>query len=88
MVSRDLSDHPVEAHWGEVLSELEREERPDHRDVVLARRLGVAGVDDRGFCTWGIQTGPFTPCSADFVTTMFNLHTFHTGGSHFLLPHS
>ena len=59
MVSRDLSDHPVEAHWGEVLSELEREERPDHRYVVLPRRLGVAGVQIRVcLCNLGFNILP------------------------------
>ena len=40
----------------------------------------------RGFITWGIQTGPFTACSADFVPKNFHLSTLYTGRSNFLLP--
>ena len=30
----------------------------------------------RGFCTWGIQTGPFADCLADFVPKIYALLTF------------
>ena len=40
----------------------------------------------RGFCTWGIQIGPFAACETDFVQKKFHLFTFHTGRSNFLLP--
>ena len=33
----------------------------------------------RGFCTWGIQTGPFAACWANFVPKIFKLFDFHTG---------
>ena len=29
----------------------------------------------RGFYAWGIETGPFAACSADFVTKNFHLFT-------------
>ena len=40
----------------------------------------------RGFSTWGIQTGPFAACGADFVQLIFHLFYFHTGESNYLLP--
>ena len=39
-----------------------------------------------GFCTWGIQTGPFAACWADFLPLNFHLFDFHTGESNYLLP--
>ena len=39
----------------------------------------------RGFSTWGIQTGPFAACSANFVHRIFHHPALYTGGSHFLL---
>ena len=43
-------------------------------------------IRHRGFCTWGIQVGPFAACRADFVLKIFHLSTFHTGRSNSLLP--
>ena len=40
----------------------------------------------RGFLPWGIQTGPFAACFADFVPKKFKLLNFHTGRTNFLLP--
>ena len=31
-----------------------------------------------GFCTWGIQTGPFAAGKADFVSTNFQLLDLYT----------
>ena len=39
----------------------------------------------RGFSAWGIQTGPFAACRANFVLKFFQLLTFILG-SPFLLP--
>ena len=33
----------------------------------------------RGFSAWGIQTGPFAACWADFDTTIFQLPHLYTG---------
>ena len=33
----------------------------------------------RGFCTWGIQTGPFAVGKADFVSTNFQLPDLYIG---------
>ena len=40
----------------------------------------------RGFCTWGIQTGPFAACWADFVPKCFHPSDLYTGESNSLLP--
>ena len=40
----------------------------------------------KGFCTWGIQTGPFAACRDDFVPPKFSLSYLYTRDSHFLLP--
>ena len=42
----------------------------------------------RGFCTWGIQTGPIAACYADFVQKYFHHPDLYTGESNSLLPQS
>ena len=43
----------------------------------------------RGFCTWGIQTGPFAVGKADFVPKFFcNFLMTLCWGAHFFLPQS
>ena len=39
-----------------------------------------------GLCTWGIQTGPFAACKANFVPKIFRLPDLYTGESNSLLP--
>ena len=39
----------------------------------------------RGLSAWGIQTGPFAPCYANFIFQILQLFHFHTGGQ-ILLP--
>ena len=40
----------------------------------------------RGFCTWGIQTGPFAACSADFVPKKSIILIFILGGPILITP--
>ena len=40
----------------------------------------------RGFCAWGIQTGPFAACLDDIVALIFHHHDLYTGESNCLLP--
>ena len=40
----------------------------------------------RGLGAWGIQTGPFAPCWATFVPTIFQLFPFHAGRPILITP--
>ena len=45
----------------------------------------TTSVLEREFCAWGIQTGPFATCWANFVWKIFLILHLHTVGQ-FLLP--
>ena len=45
----------------------------------------TAWVWEWDFSAWGIQTGPFAPCYANFIFQILQLFHFHIGGQ-FLLP--
>ena len=49
-------------------------------------RVSKKWMDHRGFCTWGIKTGPFAACWANSVLKFFHLFTFMLGRANSLLP--
>ena len=59
---------------------------PESRKV--GKELTQKWMRHRGFCTLGIQNGPFSACSAVFVSKNFNHPELYTGAPHFLLPQS
>ena len=60
------ADRPAGFVWG-------RAKRYGEMDMTQKR------IRDSGFSTWGIQTGPFAACGADFVPKFFHFSDLYTG---------